>query len=116
MVFSVSVILGTWSAGINDNNQFIKVVFSSFIRLTGIATQGYTGYRQYVTSYKIMYLNKDGVLVTYQNVKVFKGNIDDSNVVYNAVDPSITTKEVRVAIESWNNWCAMRLELYGCGI
>jgi len=53
-----------WSAGSNDANQWIQVAPGSFIKLTGIATQGRNASNQWVTKYQLQYSN-DGVNFDY---------------------------------------------------
>ena len=53
---------GAWSAGRNDNSQWLQVdLRNNNVRVTGVATQGRNGrYAQWVTNYKLQYSN-DGV-------------------------------------------------------
>ena len=68
---------GAWSARSNDANQWIQVAFSSYTKLTGIATQGRNGANQWVTKYQLQY-SDDGVNFCYYKAlrqsspKVFK--------------------------------------------
>ena len=51
---------GAWSAGTNDNSQWLQVdLRNNNIRVSGVATQGRNGrYAQWVTKYKLQYSNK----------------------------------------------------------
>ena len=53
-----------WSARSNDANQWIQVALGSYTTLTGIATQGRNGHRQWVTKYQLQY-SDDGVHFHY---------------------------------------------------
>ena len=55
---------GAWSARSNDANQWIQVALKSYIKLTGIATQGRNGHSQWVTQYQLQY-SDDGVNFHY---------------------------------------------------
>ena len=53
---------GAWSAGRNDNSQWLQVdLRNNNVRVTGVATQGRNGrYAQWVTKYKLQF-SDDGV-------------------------------------------------------
>ena len=55
---------GGWSARLGDANQWIQVVFGSYTKLTGIATQGRNAVDQWVTLYQLQY-SDDGVSFYY---------------------------------------------------
>ena len=55
---------GGWSASSNDANQWIQVALGNFTDLTGIATQGRNGKKQWVTKYQLQY-SDDGVNFYY---------------------------------------------------
>ena len=55
---------GAWSALSNDYNQWIQVDLGSYIKLTGIATQGRNGANEWVTKYQLQY-SDDGVNFQY---------------------------------------------------
>ena len=56
--------LGGWAAASNNANQWIQVALGSFTNLTGIATQGRNGHKQWVTKYQFQY-GDDGVNFRY---------------------------------------------------
>ena len=55
---------GAWSARSNDGNQWIQIALGSYIKLTGIATQGRNEVDQWVTKYQLQY-SDDGVNFHY---------------------------------------------------
>ena len=56
---------GSWSAGINDVNQWLQIdIRSRYTNVTRVATQGRNGIYQWVTKYKIQY-SIDGVNFQY---------------------------------------------------
>ena len=56
---------GSWSAGINDVNQWLQIDLGSRLtNVTRVATQGRNGNPQWVTKYKLQY-SIDGVNFQY---------------------------------------------------
>ena len=52
---------GSWSAGINDVNQWLQIdIGSRYTNVTRVATQGRNGNSQWVTKYKIQYSHDEG--------------------------------------------------------
>ena len=56
---------GGWCALKQDKNQFIQVDLGSVFTISGISTQGYQSYRDWVTSYKIVYKDENDVWKDY---------------------------------------------------
>ena len=50
---------GSWSAKVNDLNQWLQVDLKETTRVTRIATQGRNAHSQWVTQYKLQY-GEDG--------------------------------------------------------
>ena len=67
---------GAWSAGANDENQWLQVDFLRNVKITTFATQGRQDYDQWVTKYKLAY-SEDGssTFQTYQENGADKVNI-----------------------------------------
>lgn len=56
---------GSWSAGVNDGNQWLQVdLGSQSMKVTGVATQGRNAHPQWVTKYKLQY-SGDGINFQY---------------------------------------------------
>ncbi|CAH3034581.1 unnamed protein product, partial [Pocillopora meandrina] len=55
---------GAWSAGTNDNSQWLQVDLPNDTKVTGVATQGRQDADQWVTSYKLQY-GSDGLNFQY---------------------------------------------------
>ena len=55
---------GSWSAKYNNLVQWLQIDFGSKHEVTGLATQGRNGYRQWVTKYKVQY-SDNGVNFQY---------------------------------------------------
>ena len=56
--------VGSWSAKNNNLDQWLQIDFGSKHDVTGLATQGRNGYRQWVTKYKVQY-SDNGVNFQY---------------------------------------------------
>ncbi|PFX33163.1 Neuropilin-2 [Stylophora pistillata] len=110
---------GSWSALINDVNQWLQVDLGSYIRVTGIATQGRNGHDEWVTKFRLQYGEDEDVLHFFEDpgdfaARVFKGNTDSDTVVYNALTPPIITRYIRFKPAEWHSRISMRIEIYGC--
>ena len=47
---------GSWASRVNDIHQWLQVdLYSPYMKVTGIATQGRNGYDQWVTRYTLWY-------------------------------------------------------------
>ena len=65
---------GSWTAAVNNENQWLQVDLGNWTRVTGISTQGRSGSSQWVKTYRISYSNNGSIYINYkegQNVKVF---------------------------------------------
>jgi len=118
-----SIDRGGWCAGKQDKSQFIQVDLGSVFTVSGISTQGYQTYSDWVRSYKIVYKGKDDSWKDYTifgNTRVFQGNIDSTSVVTHWLDPRFRARVIRIQPLSWYNGdlldhrICMRFEIYGC--
>ncbi len=50
---------GGWCAAKQDKAQFIQVDLGMMHTISGVSTQGYKMYSDWVTSYKLQYINED---------------------------------------------------------
>ncbi|XP_072170354.1 uncharacterized protein [Diadema setosum] len=114
--------VGSWSARVNNADQWIQVDLCSAFEVTGVITQGRhessTNFNQWVTSYKISYSidGKDWTFVTDCNEdQVFQGNYDRNSPVQNSISPPVTARFFRLHPQSWHNHISMRWELVGEG-
>ncbi|XP_078363993.1 polycystin family receptor for egg jelly-like [Oculina patagonica] len=111
---------GGWVVGILDDKQWLQVdLKNKYANLTGVATQGRSGFAQWVTKYNLQY-SDDGVNFYYYmeqghiSIMDFVGNTDQNTVVYHEINPPITARYIRFRPVSWYARIAMRVELYGC--
>ena len=66
---------GSWSAKVNDLNQWLQVDLQQTTRIKGIATQGRNAHSQWVIQYKLQY-GEDG-----RAFKFYKQNEDHLDTV-----------------------------------
>jgi hypothetical protein len=105
-----------WSPS-SSVNQWLQVYFGNVTEVTHIATQGRydsLSNRQWVTSYSLQYSSDGRSFANYEGGKSFQGNSDMNTVVKHALKPAIIARYIRVRPKTWNNYIAMRIELYGC--
>ncbi|KAL9961799.1 hypothetical protein ACROYT_G030819 [Oculina patagonica] len=111
---------GAWTTGAGQHWLQIDLRNDS-IRITRVATQGRYSYDQWVTRYQLQY-GHDGANFQYYReqgqtaIKDFSGNTDRNTVVYQELNPPITARYIRFRPTAWNNFIAMRVELYGCQV
>eukprot|EP00794_Sanderia_malayensis_P003344 gene3344-3833_t len=115
---------GGWCAAKQDKNQFIQVDLTAMHTISGISTQGYKTYSDWVTSYNLQYKSDDDetwrLYSLFNNVKVFKGNSDSNSVVTHWFQPRLRANAIRIHPISWydgdflDHRICLRFELYGC--
>jgi len=114
---------GSWSARQNNHNQYLQVDFGGVKKVTQVATQSRHNVHQWVTAYYLYYsidgahwnLYKTRNSYTSEGVKTFQGNRDIYSIQYNAINPPITARFVRINPRGWHSHISMRAEFYGCG-
>ena len=108
-----------WVADENTVGEYIQADFGQLQRIQAIATQGRADWNVWVTSYKFAY-STDGVTYRYVTSdddgsdRVFGGNSDRSTVVENSFDVPVVAQFVRLYPQTWNDYMALRWEVYGC--
>ena len=109
---------GAWSARRNRVGEYIQADFGQLQQIQAVATQGKQAFDQWVTSYKFAY-STDGVTYHYitsddGSDRVFGGNSDRNTVVEHSFDVPIVARLVRLYPQTWNDYMALRWEVYGC--
>jgi len=105
---------GAWSTKKTITGDWIQVDFYSLKVLTAVATQGRYDRSQWVTSYSLAYSNNGNSFTPYQGGKVFPGNSDQNSVVKHTLNPSITTRYIRLYVKGFSGHPSLRMEYYGC--
>ncbi|PAA60041.1 hypothetical protein BOX15_Mlig001539g1 [Macrostomum lignano] len=113
---------GSWIAGDQNTDQWLQVDLGERKVVTGVATQGRKGGREWVTEYFVQYADdNDGKNWLYYRDEygspyLFTGNIDDQGVAENTFLYPIIARYVRVLPQRWHNLISLRMELYGCSL
>ncbi|XP_029201065.2 EGF-like repeat and discoidin I-like domain-containing protein 3 [Acropora millepora] len=104
---------GAWVPRDKNSEQWLQVDLGpQRTTVKMVATQGRYGRPQWVKTYKLQYSSDGGSFRDYK--KTFDGNSDQNTVVYNELNPPINARFIRFRPTLWNNYIAMRVELYGC--
>ncbi|EDO48077.1 predicted protein, partial [Nematostella vectensis] len=106
----------SWSAKASDHNQWLQIQFDQ-TKVTGVATQGRQDAHQWVTRYNLLHSTDGTTFTTYRypsSDKLFQANRDRSSVVYNALNPPIYARFLRINPYGWRSYISMRAEFYGC--
>eukprot|EP00794_Sanderia_malayensis_P000103 gene103-713_t len=119
--------LSPWHARLNhysawctsESTPHLQVDLLTLKIITDIATQGRHGNNQFVTAYNIGYSEvvSNGFTPINDNnamKKLFNGNVDESGIVKNKLEPPIRARFIRIYPISKVGYICMRIELYGC--
>ncbi|XP_022809604.1 uncharacterized protein LOC111346591 [Stylophora pistillata] len=111
---------GSWSSRFNDRNQWLQIdLFTPYMKVTRIATQGRNKHDQWVTRYTLWYSNDGKIFQPHKEAgepkeKLFNGNRDQDTIVYNEINPPVKARYIRIRPQAWFGHVSMRTELYGC--
>ena len=88
------------------------------MKIAGISTQGNKNWNAWVKRYTVQYSNSTTNVTDFKEgnaTKIFEGNSENKNIVYNAISPPIIANVVRIVPTKWKwKWITMKIELYGC--
>ncbi|XP_035669160.1 chitin synthase chs-2-like [Branchiostoma floridae] len=108
---------GGWTAEEFNDYQYLQIDLGEEMVFTGVITQGKAGTNEWVTKYRLLYID-DGEQWQYyrdnsgQPVE-FAGNRDADTPVRQLLDKPITTRFVRFNPVQWANRISMRVEVLG---
>ncbi|KAL4228810.1 Milk fat globule-EGF factor 8 protein [Mactra antiquata] len=115
---------GAWSAGTDNQQQYIQVQLNAPSIVRGVATQGRhvnpndLCCYQYVSKYKVMYsvdcMNFETVKDQNGNDKIFTGNADQDSVVTNMLPCPVMARCIRINPIDWKDHISLRFDLLGC--
>lgn len=83
------------------------------VQWTGIKIQGRGSSDQWVTSYRVAYLNGSN-WDSIDGGKVYPGNSDNSNIVTNMFEQSIVSTSIRICPQTWHKHVSMRADALFC--
>ncbi|EGC29182.1 hypothetical protein DICPUDRAFT_58954 [Dictyostelium purpureum] len=102
----------SWSASINDKNQFLIAGGPVVHEFVAISTQGRGDFDQWVSSYKLRYTFDNVSWFEYNNGQVFNGNTDRNTVVTHVFQQPIRARSIAIHPVTFNNHISLRWELY----
>ncbi|XP_071811529.1 uncharacterized protein [Apostichopus japonicus] len=101
-----------------DRNIYLEFSFGYAVHIRGFSTTGRPGFEEWVSEYKIMYLNpytnqwtwlRDGEVM--EDLRIV-GNDDDSSPRDHIYSPAIFTSRLRIFMLDWHSKPAMWIRLY----
>ena len=99
---------------------FLQATFTDTMYIQQIATRRRHNFHQRVTQYSLRYSTDsiDGliqIVETNGDVKLFSGNVDSNETpIVNELPEVIEARIVRLVVEDYQGFPALRWELYGC--
>ncbi|XP_065838351.1 lactadherin-like [Oscarella lobularis] len=104
--------VGSWCAGVIDENQWLQINLGGVHHVTAISTQGRAFANEWVTSYWVSYSLDGDSWRDYQDGRVFQANDDRDSVVKRGL--RFVAQYVRIHPRTWLGHISMRVEVYGC--
>uniref|UniRef100_A0ABM5ER06 Discoidin, CUB and LCCL domain-containing protein 1-like isoform X1 n=1 Tax=Pogona vitticeps TaxID=103695 RepID=A0ABM5ER06_9SAUR len=110
---------GSWAADQNSADEWLEADLGGRRNITGIITKGSPQHNYYVKSYQILSSRDGKNWKVYKSSgateeKIFVGNSNSHQTVYNAFIPPILARYLRVAPKDWNQRIALKVALLGC--
>ncbi|XP_033100163.1 neuropilin-2-like isoform X2 [Anneissia japonica] len=109
---------GGWASYRKLSDQWVQVDLNTPRLITGIVTQGNAVYNEFVMSYYVHY-SMDGkqwktIRDSYQNAKLFDGNLDHDTPVQAIFIKGVRARFIRIQPYVFHGHPSMRFELLGC--
>ncbi|XP_039183277.1 coagulation factor V isoform X1 [Crotalus tigris] len=112
-----------WQPKVNNKDQWLQIDLQQLTKITSIITQGATSMstEMYVKTFSIHYTDGNSTWKPYLDVctsmeKVFTGNINSDGQVKHFFKPPILSRFIRIIPKTWNQYIALRIELFGCDV
>lgn len=110
-----------WRPKSNNPHEWLQVDLGTVKRITGVITQGARSLltQMMVTEFSVT-VSRDGhswnsvLEESSQKDKIFQGNNDPDEEAFNAFNPPLFGKFLRIHPRGWINDIALRMELLGC--
>ncbi|XP_072025092.1 uncharacterized protein [Amphiura filiformis] len=108
----------TWTAGVNDQNQWLQIDLYRSTPVTGVILQGNPNADQWVTRYHVMF-SLDGkewnaVVGSNFTIETFEGCWDRTTPAIHLFHEEVIAKYIRIHPLEWFGAIVLRLELLGC--
>ncbi|KAL5022368.1 hypothetical protein ScPMuIL_001523 [Solemya velum] len=114
---------GAWSAGKNNQYQWIQADFNVTKKIVGVVTKGRdaisdSGTIQWVKTFKVLYSDDGQAWETVKgesgDAMVFNGNTDQNTEVTNNLPQPISARFLRIKPLTWHAYMSMRFDVIGC--
>ncbi|XP_076854460.1 contactin-associated protein-like 5 isoform X2 [Brachyhypopomus gauderio] len=110
---------GGWSPDLTDRSPWLQLDLRDRMEVTGVATQGRYGSRDWVSAYMLLYSDTGRVWKQYMQEDIvgrLVGNVNSDSVVHCKLSHSIRTRFLRFVPLGWNpsGRVGLRVEVYGC--
>uniref|UniRef100_A0A670Z6H1 F5/8 type C domain-containing protein n=1 Tax=Pseudonaja textilis TaxID=8673 RepID=A0A670Z6H1_PSETE len=105
-----------WQPKVNNKDQWLQIDLQHLTKITSIITQGATSMTtsMYVKTFSIHYTDDNSTWKPY--LDVFTGNINSDGHVKHFFKPPILSRFIRIIPKTWNQYIALRIELFGCEV
>ncbi|CAH1776733.1 unnamed protein product, partial [Owenia fusiformis] len=110
--FTSPQLMGSWSAYMNNNAQWIQADLGQVMFVRGIITQGRNAVNQWVTSYKFFFGKDVDSLREYG--MILQGNSDRDTKVQNMLHPPVEARFVRLNPQTYYAYTSLRFDVIGC--
>ncbi|KAJ7304238.1 hypothetical protein JRQ81_011775 [Phrynocephalus forsythii] len=109
----------SWAAAQSSADEWLEADLGGRKNVTGIVTKGSPQHNYYVKSYRILSSRDGKNWKVYKSSgatedKVFAGNSNGHQTVYNAFIPPILARYLRVVPQDWQQRIALKVALLGC--
>ncbi|XP_070606072.1 coagulation factor V isoform X2 [Erythrolamprus reginae] len=112
-----------WQPKVNNKDQWLQIDLQRLTKITSIIIQGAKSMptEMYVKTFSIHYTDDNSTWKPYLDVctaieKVFTGNINTDGHSKHFFKPPILSRFIRIIPKTWNQYIALRVELFGCDV
>jgi hypothetical protein len=102
-----------WSAIVSDMNQWIQLRMEGKWNIGGVALRARGDNDQYITSFKVNYIDSTGKIIPVDDGKIYNSNLtgDSNQTSYILFTKPINTDTIIINPQTWVNWIALRADL-----
>jgi hypothetical protein len=104
-----------WSVKVSDMNQWIQLRMEGKWNIGGVAlrARGDTHNDQYITSFKVNYIDESGKIIPVDDGKIYNSNLtgDSNQTSYILFTQPIYTDTIIINPQTWNVWISLRADL-----
>jgi hypothetical protein len=100
----------SWSADVNDLNQYIQIGVGEPRRFYSVKTQGRYGSDQHVINYIVQHTMNGRDWVEADNGRIFDANTDSNTIIENKFNQPFRARAIRICPTAWKTHISMRVE------